>query len=407
MTDNPANTPIDPDSRPTQRSLMDTLRALGDLNNPRIDAAFAAVPRQHFLPDAPADLVYTDSSVPVRYDKRGEATIAATMPSMVARLLAQSHLREGLNVLHIGTGTGYVAALISYIVSDHGNVTSLEIDREQSQIAQTALTSMRHGRVNVVHIDGAGGYAPRAAYDRIIANVGTWDIPATWVRQLKPRGLITVPIWLDGLQVTATFRLQDDGSLYAENPRPSAFVYMRGEEAMPPVQQRVGSTALNLIADDLERLDPAALHTLLSQDYDDANRLSSALAEHDYWYGFLPYIMLNEPAKDVFAVYSIDLGRQAYGMDGEGFAVFTPASACFVPYYGAGTTRCFAGADAFLEVDNQLAGWIKAGRPGIDRMRLRLIPKAHGIPVDLPGKVFVRRRHYLHVWLEPTDALDR
>ena len=387
-------------TEPTLQTLVDQLRAAGHLSDPRVDAAFSNVPRHLFLPDAPLDVVYSDQSVPVRMDERGEAIVASTMPSMVARSLAQLQLHEGHNVLQIGTGTGFTAALISYIVGDDGKVTSLEIDRDVASVAQANLSRAGHSVVNVTHVDGAEGYAPRAAYDRIVANVGMWDIPLAWIRQLKPDGLLVVPLWLDGLQVSAAFRVQPDGSLLAQGVRPSAFVYIRGVAAMPRVRQRVGSTALTLISDDLHRVDAASLHMLLSQDHDMSNRLSQPLNTADYWFGFLPYMSLNEPEKDVFALYTIDFERTAYGMDGEGFVLLTPASACFVPYYGVGTTHTFAGADAFMDVEHYLGEWQAAGRPGVDKLNLHLIPMQHGVPVDIPGKIYPRRDHFLHAWFD-------
>jgi protein-L-isoaspartate(D-aspartate) O-methyltransferase len=382
------------------QALVNRLREGGILTDPRVDAAFSAVPRQVFLPGAPLEKVYADLAVPLRHDRSGQAVVAATMPSMIARLLTLAHLREGQNVLHIGTGTGYTAALIAHITGGHGRLTSLELDREIAHNAQDALLRAGYSGVNVVNQDGVSGYAPRAAYDRIVANVGLWDIPTAWITQLKPSGMIAVPIWLDGLQVIGAFKLQPDGTLLADDVKPSAFVYGRGGAAMPSVRKQVGSTALTLIADDLDMLDSVALHTLLSQDYDRSNHLSVSLNTAEYWYGFLPYLTLNEPVRDVFALYTIDINQQAYGMTGEGFAFFTPASACFVPYYGIGATHSFAGADAFLAVEGFLTRWTQAGRPGIDRLRLRLIPRSLGVDVTAPGKVYPRRDHFLHIWMD-------
>jgi hypothetical protein len=248
-------------------------------------------------------------------------------------------------------------------------------------------------------MDGAEGYAPRAAYDRIVASVGIWDMPLPWIRQLKPHGRIVAPIWLDGLQVGAAFTVELDGTLYAEEMTPTTYIYIRGAAAGPSVQKSVGSTALRLISDDLSKLDTASLNMLLSSD-DEKCYLSMPLDTEDYWYGFLPYVMLNESQNDIFAVYTISDGQQAYGMDGEGFALFTPASATFVPYYGAGFTHCFAGSDAFMELETLLAEWHRAGKPTIKNLRLRLIPKSHGKPEIERGKLYERTNHYLHAWMD-------
>jgi len=252
-------------------------------------------------------------------------------------------------------------------------------------------------------VDGAEGYAPRAQYDRIMATAGIWDVPLPWVRQLKPDGRIVAPVWIDGLQVAAAFTLDDDGSLYADTMTPSAFVYIRGAAAGPQVSKRIGSTSLRLIADDIAGIDPIALATLLSSDYE-AVQLSKPLNKWDYWYGFLPYVMLNETDEAVFALYHLLQGGQAYGLEGEGFVVLTPASACFVPYYGVGFAHNYASADAYFAVENRLKAWEAAGRPGLDCLRLRFVPKTHGKPEVSDGKVYERRDHYLAVWMEDCPA---
>jgi protein-L-isoaspartate(D-aspartate) O-methyltransferase len=388
-----------PQINPAQ-SLVDLLRQRGMLTDPQVAEALLAIPRHLFLPDAPLERVYADETVDVRTDIRGDATCSDTMPSMVAHLLQQLSLKRGQNVLHIGTGTGYVAALMAYLVGkDEGTITSLEIERDIAKEAQAKLLRNGYAKVNVVNTDGAEGYAPRAAYDRIVATCGVWDIPPTWIKQLKPEGRLIAPIWLDGLQVMASFSQQPDGTLYAENVIPSSFVYIRGIAEGPLVRKFVGSTELILLADAIEKIDTVSLSVLLSSDAE-LCYLSAPLNTIEYWYGFIPFLMLSEGAKDIFALYTIREGYQAFGMEGEGFALFSAASATFVPYYGLGRAHCFAGSDAFIEIETQLHKWQDAGRPTIDRLRLRLIPNAHPRPDVVNGKIYPRRHHHLHVWLE-------
>lgn len=388
------------------QTLVNELRQRGYLADWRLENAFASVSRHRFLPDAALEIAYSaDTSVLVCFDTDGEALCAATMPSMIAYMLEQLDLFEGANVLEIGTGTGYVAALLRHIVGDSGTVTTLEIDRSIVRLAEDNLLRAAVSGVKVVHVDGAEGYAPRAAFDRIMSAVGLWDIPTAWIRQLKPHGRIVAPVSIDGLQVMAAFTLQPGGDLYAEHAMPSAFVYIRGQAAPPPMRKRIGSTALTLIADEVDKIDSVALHVLLSSDHEQSG-LSVALNTSDYWYGFLPYMMLNEPEKEIFALYDVVGGQKAYGIDGEGFAVFTPASACFVPYYGLGHVNVFAGADALMAVEAQLAAWQRAGRPSIDRLRLHFIPKAQHTPEITQGRLFARYDHWLHAWLDMDDVSD-
>jgi protein-L-isoaspartate(D-aspartate) O-methyltransferase len=385
----------------TPQTLVDHLRANGHLSDARVDYAFSRVARERFLPNTPLDVVYSDTGVPILHNNEGHTTVSSTLPSMIASLLTSAQLQEGLNVLHINTGTGYTAALISQIIGTSGHITSLEVNRELASKAENTLLRAGFSSVSVVNRDAVEGYAPRAQYDRIISSAGIWDIPLSWKRQLKPDGAIITPIWLDGLQILATLRLQPDGSLLAENIKPSIFVYLQGQEGVPAFRRRLGNSALTLLSDDIARLDLTALHWLLSQDHDQDNHFSHSLRSKEYWYGFLPYIAINEGIEDVFALYSIDPERPAYGgMTGEGFAYFTPASACFVPYFGIGNSHTFAGSDAFLEVEALINQWEGDKRPGLDHLRIRFIPREAGISADTAGKVYPRRNHIVHAWME-------
>ena len=316
----------------------------------------------------------------------------------MAIMLQQLQLQAGLNVLEIGTASGYNAALIKQIVGAQGYVTSLEIDRELAQAAQHSLKKAGFADVLVAHRDAVSGYEPRAAYDRIIATAGIWDVPPLWLQQLRRGGRLVAPVWLDGLQLSAAFVPQDDGTYLSRDNRPCAFVFLRGMAAGPRIRKRVGSTSLNILADDVERIDTAALHLLLSDDFEMQN-LGRAMRPHDFWHGFQLYLMLHAPPETVFAAYSIPPGQQAYGMTGSGILLFSAGSAAFAAYDGGGLAHSFGAADAFLEMQAGFERWLTLEPALMKRLRLRLIPTALGAPAPQSGKLFRRKDHCLHLWL--------
>jgi hypothetical protein len=227
-----------------------------------------------------------------------------------------------------------------------------------------------------------------------------WDVPSAWWRQLKPGGLLVVPIWLDGIQVSAAFRAEPDGTYYSDNNHPCAFVYLRGDNnAWPEVRQQIGSSALWLLGDDLSKVDPAALHSLLSDGIEICH-LESPLARFDFWHGFQLYLMLHEPPNYVFTLYQVADERQAYGMSGRGLALLTRASAVFTPYGQKGMSSCFGSAEAFLKLQETLDQWNAVDRPDTKRLRLRLIPITDTEPTITQGKLYRRRDHWLHVWMD-------
>ncbi len=393
------------------KPLVAEIRRRGDLQDERVASVFAKVPRHLFLPGAPLEDVYAaDKSIELAHDPdTGAVTSASIMPTMVAQMLDLLQINEGDNVLEIGTGTGYTAALIRQLVGDSGSVTTMEIDRQTARHARDTFQRAGYSDINVVEGDGANGYAPRAAYDRIVSTVGVWDVPALWVRQLKPSGRLVIPIWLDGLQVIAAFEPGADGTLYAREAVPAMFVYMRGAMSGPRVQKFVGSTSLKIIADGVQEIDTAALQQLMMADPEKVY-VTANLDKFDYWYGFIPFAMLHEPKGFVFALYTVAKDGIAYGLSGEGLALIGGASACFVPYYGLNEAHNYGGAEAYLEIEDLLAHWQKAERPGIAQLRMRLVPHCYEKPKTKIGKIYIRQVHYLHVWQEwlatDDDSID-
>lgn len=382
-----------------RKAMVEALKQRGELSDPRLEAAFMDVPRHAFLPDAPLELAYADEAVPIKRDTDGTVISSISQPAMIAMMLRQLRLNPGDNVLEIGAGSGYNAALMQHIVGEEGNVTTLELDKDIVRMAEANLQRVTVGsNVRVVHADGAAGYAPRASYDRIIATVGIWEIPEAWVRQLKPRGIIVAPIWLDAGQVSAAFTVQPDGTLYSPNNLPCGFIQMRGLAAGPGVTRRVGSSSLLLISNEINTLDGAALHLLLSED-GEQNLCDIRLSPGDYT-AYSLWLILNVPSDFVFAAYSVTGNQQAYGITGHGFALIRPGSACFVPLEGHGEALTFGSPDAFMALQESIRAWDKAGRPGSRHLRLRLFPRSQPPPTIRAGQLYDRNDFYLHAWFE-------
>lgn len=382
-----------------QQSLLEKLKQEGLLNTFGVEAAFLATPRHLFLPNLPLEEVYSDKAIGIKHDADGLLISSSSQPTMMAIMLEQMQVKSGANVLEIGTATGYNAAVLQHIVGEKGLVTSIELDQDLAQQAMLNLRSAGVHRVQVVQGDGAQGYAPRAAYDHIVATVGVWDIPRAWLLQVKSNGALTVPIVVDGVQVSAKFIPQTDGTFLSADNRPCSFVYLRGQNAGPDFRRQVGSSSLYILADQVDEVDTAALHALLSDDHDFCY-FDEPLTVDDYWYGYQLYLMLHEPDTFVFAVFAVIDGQQAYGVEGRGIALFTRTSAAFANYSEKGRVHCFAGSDTFMEMQAALDHWQALGKPTMKNLRLRLIPKGAEKPLVDYGKLYERRDNYLHAWLE-------
>lgn len=390
---------MDDKTRQLRSQMIRAIWKEGTVPTPKLRDAFLEVPRHVFLPNLPVEKAYEDTSVPLKTNASGMVTASVSQPTMMAIMLDQLQLKAGDNVLEIGTASGYNAAIMQYLVGDSGHVTTIEIDKELAEQAERNLIRANMGQVKVVHADGAVGYAPRAAYDHILATVGVWDIPPLWTKQLKDSGRIVAPIWIDGVQMSACFTKQPDGTLLSKDNRGCAFVYMQGADAMPDMRRQVASSALTIISDAVEAIDTVRLHTLLSDDSGICN-LDSRLSPRQYWDGFQLYLMLNIPPNTHFVLYAVREDRNAYGLEKRGVALIMPTAAAFVPYHEMGVCHCFGGSDAYLHMQEALDAWDASGRPNAHLLRLRLIPKTQPKPDITHGKLYERRHHYLHAWLE-------
>ena len=139
-------------------------------------------------------LVYSDEALITRRDAKGDPTSSASQPAVVAMMLEALDLQRGMRVLEIGAGTGYNAALMAEVVGDQRLVTTIDIDADV--VAQTGrlLGRAGYGDIDVVCGDGALGRAESAPFDRIVATVGCSDVSWDWVDQLRPDGLLLVPL---------------------------------------------------------------------------------------------------------------------------------------------------------------------------------------------------------------------
>src|SRR5690625_3502453 len=164
-------------------------------------------------------------------------TCSSSSRSVMARMIDALNLRPGLQVLEIGTGTGYNAALISHITGP-GTVTSVEVDPDLAGHARTALAA--EGReVEVVTGDGAHGHPHNAPYDRLVAAAAVHTLPYAWVAQTRPGGTLVVP-WApifhpDG--PLAVLAVGADGTAQGRFVGPAHF--------MPLDSQRVDSARVN------------------------------------------------------------------------------------------------------------------------------------------------------------------
>ncbi|MDQ0577936.1 ATP-grasp peptide maturase system methyltransferase [Streptomyces rishiriensis] len=253
------------DYEPLLRRLIDAVTAVGSLRTDPWKKAAEAVPRHEFLrtgffravphtsPTAWAPVLqdqdgwlsacYADESLVTQIagtirpanihgEIMREPTSSSTLPSLVLRMLEDLLVEPDMNVLEIGTGTGYsTAVLCARLGDDH--VSSIEYDEGVAQQARDALS--RLGTFpTLLTGDGLAGHEHGAPYDRIIATCAVHTVPATWLEQTQPGGhiLTTIGGWLNASELVR-LTVHEDGT--ASGPVLSGQVsFMLARPHLPP-----------------------------------------------------------------------------------------------------------------------------------------------------------------------------
>jgi len=148
--------------------------------------AFSKVKRENFIPEELKNRAYEDRALPM-----GKAQ-TISQPYTIATMLNLLDLKKNQKVLEIGSGCGYVLALISKIIGDKGKVYGVEIVKSLAEKSKGNLKGYKN--IKVYKRDGRQGLKEAAPFDRIIISAACREIPKTILSQLKDKGLIVAPI---------------------------------------------------------------------------------------------------------------------------------------------------------------------------------------------------------------------
>jgi protein-L-isoaspartate(D-aspartate) O-methyltransferase len=243
--------------------MIDAIVAARPTTSAPVEAAMRAVARHRFVPDAPIEKAYANTAVITKRAPDGTDLSCASLPSLVAAMLDNLHVEPGHQILEIGAGTGYNAALLAHLTGLTGHVTTIDIDPDVTDQARRALDSTGYGNVNVITRDGVLGAPEHAPYDRLIVTVGAWDIPTTWWDQLSPGGRLVVPLRWRG-QTRAVAFLRDEQCWRSDWVELCGFVPMIGQDGEHTSPIHTDDQA-SLYWDDDQPITPQTLFGVLDQ----------------------------------------------------------------------------------------------------------------------------------------------
>ena len=157
--------------------------------DPLVLELLSVVKREDFVPEAHKALAFADLEIPLA-DTPG---VGQTMlvPRMEARMLQELGVKTKDSVLEIGTGSGYMAALIA---AKAEVVYSVEIDSRLAEMARKNLQRADVANVSVELGDGAQGWAQQAPYDAIVLSGSTPVLSEALLRQLKIGGRLVAVV---------------------------------------------------------------------------------------------------------------------------------------------------------------------------------------------------------------------
>jgi protein-L-isoaspartate(D-aspartate) O-methyltransferase len=173
-----------------ERMVNAQLRSRG-ITDQRVLDAMARVPRHEFAPERYRDQAYEDHPLPIAEGQ------TISQPYIVAIMLQALALKASDRVLEIGTGSGYVTALLAELT---GEVISIERHATLASAARELLSRLGYSKATVVVGDGTRGFAECAPYDAILVSAAASELPLELVEQLAEGGRLMIPVGCDDSQ---------------------------------------------------------------------------------------------------------------------------------------------------------------------------------------------------------------
>ncbi|MHB1535115.1 MAG: methyltransferase domain-containing protein [Acidimicrobiales bacterium] len=362
-----------------RHAMVDDLLASGAIRTETVRQAFEAVARELFVSeiaarDGVAAVYRPEVALVTARDERGQPLSSSSAPAIMAPMLEALELQKGLRVLEIGTGTGYNAALLRYLVGEEGRVSSIEIDPRFARRARAALAAAGC-RCRVVVGDGHEGWPPGAPFDRIIATASSDGVPRAWHDQLVDGGLVVLPLRLSEVAWSQFITcLRREGPVlrsaavigggfmplrrHASSPAPSG--------PPPGVQTFIRAegrcTLISLEGAGVGAFSAEGIKQALALVLGRSRRLRSLTGSAAA--GFSTYLTLAAPSRVLRCTLGDRMGVAIVGEGGGSVAAVTcrPGK--------AGRIEAWGGAQAEELMAGHLERWQKAGSPTLSDVRL-------------------------------------
>ena len=183
----------------------------GEVLDPNVLALLSTVRREDFAPLAHKALAFVDMEIPL-----GQAPNQVMLaPRVQARLLQDLAVRKTDKVLDIGTGSGFMAALLGHQAA---SVLSLELDGALAAQAQTNLQKAGVTNVTVRQADGSQGAAADGPFDAILLSGSVAEVPAVLLQQLSIGGRLVAIVGDEPMMRTTLITRNGENSWSTTEP---------------------------------------------------------------------------------------------------------------------------------------------------------------------------------------------
>lgn len=200
-----------------ERMVQEQLAKRG-IQDPFVLAAMAKVPRHLFVDEFLRDHAYDDNPLPI-----GEGQ-TISQPYMLALMAETLKLTRGEHVLEVGTGSGYLTAILA---EQCDYVCSVELSARLAARAQRTLRELGYHNVTIHVGDGTLGWPAEAPFDAIVVGAAAPCLPRPLLSQLRLGGRLVLPIGEEDLQ-TLVCVWKEPGGIREEYFGECRFVKLQG-----------------------------------------------------------------------------------------------------------------------------------------------------------------------------------
>ncbi|MBR9706821.1 MAG: protein-L-isoaspartate(D-aspartate) O-methyltransferase [Candidatus Diapherotrites archaeon] len=170
-----------------RKRLIERLKDVGVVKSSSVEKAFLKVNREEFMNSAFKDVSYEDNAFLL---VEGQTI---SQPTTIALMLEELKAQPGHKVLEIGSGSGYVCALLEKIVGSKGKVFGIEVVKSLCELSKQNLKRVK-SKAKVFCSDGKEGLTQQAPFDRILISAATPKVPKELLSQVGENGILLAPV---------------------------------------------------------------------------------------------------------------------------------------------------------------------------------------------------------------------